>query len=539
MSTSHHPFDQEELMAFLDGELPAERAAGAAEHLKHCVDCQRLAHDFAQVSQAMVGWEVEAANAATPVDISLALDKRSVKGPGGVFPGWSSWRKFVGWRQLAWTGGLAIATLLIFAVSMPNLNRSKQAAEQSARAAQNRVKAEREEASRTDGSKSQASKDQAFVDQYDQYKVTTKKFGPEYGRNKGDVAGATTTDEAKPRKTVNKSKSANDAVTLYTYNGVPAPPPPPPARLAPGIVDGKVASAAPSVVFNGRNFWQEPAGGPAARQNAANNQQLAQAGAAGGMASALKQRSKSETVEVTAEAALVTPPMIIRTAELSITTKDFDAARTRVEEVLKRHQGYVGELNVNTPAGAARSLTGTLRVPASQLEAAIADLKAMGRVEQESQNGEEVTQQCVDLEARIKNSRNTEQRLIELQRERTGKLSDVLSVEMQISRVRGEIEQMEAQLKNMRNQVDYATVNLTVREDYKAELKVVPPSTGTLVRNAAVDGYKSLIDGLLALLLWLLSWLPSLLVWIAVLFFPARLAWRRLRHRFAHQELAV
>jgi hypothetical protein len=163
----------------------------------------------------------------------------------------------------------------------------------------------------------------------------------------------------------------------------------------------------------------------------------------------------------------------------------------------------------------------------------------MGRVEQESQNGEEVTQQYVDLEARIKNSRNTEQRLIELQRERTGKLSDVLSVEMQISRVRGEIEQMEAQRKNMSNQVDYATVNLTVSEDYKAELKVVPPSTGTLIRNAAVDGYKSLIDGLLALLLWLLSWLPSLLVWIAVLFFPARLAWRRLRHRFAQQELAV
>src|SRR5262249_6311422 len=226
-------------------------------------------------------------------------------------------------------------------------------------------------------------------------------------------------------------------------------------------------------------------------------------------------------------------PMIVRTAELTLATNKFDQARAAVEEILKRHQGYVGELHVNTPTGSARSLTGALRVPAAQLDAALDDFKALGRVERESQGGEEVTQRYVDLEARLTNARHTEQRMTEMLHDRTGRLSDVLAVEMEISRVRGQIEQMEAERKALKNQVDYATLSITVAEDYKAELKVVPSSTSTQIRNAAVDGYRTMVDGLLGLLLWLISVLRALLAWGALLFSPARLAWKKLGPRFA------
>jgi hypothetical protein len=235
------------------------------------------------------------------------------------------------------------------------------------------------------------------------------------------------------------------------------------------------------------------------------------------------------------QVAAINGPMIVRTAELSLTTKEFDHARATVEEILKRHKGYVGELNVNTSSGSARSLRGELRLPASQLDAALADFKVLGRVEGESQSGEEVTQKYVDLEARLANSKHTEQRLSDMLLNRTGKLSDVLAVEMQISRVRGEIEQMEAERKQLKNQVDYATLTITVNEDYKAELKVVPPSTSTQIRNAAVEGYRNLVDGLLGVFLWLLSVLPALLVWCGLLFFPARYAWKKLRPRFGRE----
>jgi Domain of unknown function (DUF4349)/Putative zinc-finger len=231
--------------------------------------------------------------------------------------------------------------------------------------------------------------------------------------------------------------------------------------------------------------------------------------------------------------ALTYAPMIIRTASLAVTTKDFDKARAQVEEVLKRHRGYVGSLNVTANPGAGRTLSATLRIPSTQLDAAIVDLKTLGRLDSESQNGEDVTSQYVDLNARLDNSRHTEQRLTDLLQNRTGKLSDVLSVENELARVRGEIESMEAERKTMANQVDFATLNLALSEDYRAQLQVVPPSTFTRLSNAAVEGYRNLTDGLMAVALFFLASGPSLLLWAAILFFPVRLVWKKLRHSVA------
>jgi anti-sigma factor RsiW len=226
-------------------------------------------------------------------------------------------------------------------------------------------------------------------------------------------------------------------------------------------------------------------------------------------------------------------PMIIRTAQLSLITKEFDKARSNLEAILKRHRGYLGELKAGGSTGSGRTLTATLRVPADQLDATLTEVKTLGRVESESQSGQDVTSQYVDLQARLSNARNTEQRLTDLLRNRTGKLSDVLEVEQALDRVRGEIEQMEAERKNMSNQVSYATLNATIAEDYKAQLQVVPPSTSTRLSNAAVEGYRSMADGVVSLALFLLSNGPSLLLWGALLFLPARFVWKKVRRSFA------
>jgi hypothetical protein len=226
-------------------------------------------------------------------------------------------------------------------------------------------------------------------------------------------------------------------------------------------------------------------------------------------------------------------PMIIRSAQLSLITKEFDKARANLEAILKRRHGYVGELKAGGSTGSGRTLNATLRVPADQLDATLTEVKTLGRVEAESQSGQDVTSQYVDLQARLSNARNTEQRLTDLLRNRTGKLSDVLEVEQELDRVRGEIEQMEAERKNMSNQVSYATLNATIAEDYKAQLQVVPPSTSTRLSNAAVEGYRSMADGVVSLALFLLSTGPSLLLWGVVLFLPARLIWKRVRRSFA------
>jgi Domain of unknown function (DUF4349)/Putative zinc-finger len=226
-------------------------------------------------------------------------------------------------------------------------------------------------------------------------------------------------------------------------------------------------------------------------------------------------------------------PMIARTVSLSLIAKDFDSSRASLETILVRHNGYAANLSVSTPQDAARSLQASLRIPAPQLAAALAELKSLGRVELENQNGEEVTQQHADLVARLKNSRETEQRLQAVLTQRTGKISDVLEVEQEIARVRGEIEQMEAEQKNLEHRVDFATIDLKLSEEYKAKLDSPAPAISTLIHNAAVNGYRNVSDTLLSILLFFAEYGPVLVFWLLLFSIPALLVWRRWRHATA------
>ena len=209
--------------------------------------------------------------------------------------------------------------------------------------------------------------------------------------------------------------------------------------------------------------------------------------------------------------------------------KEYSSVRTSLDRILAAHGGFAAQLSATDTKDAAQTLTATLRVPADKLATVVNELKKLGRVEAESQSGDEVTQQYTDLTARLSNARNTEQRLIAVLRERTGKVKDILEVEQEIARVREEIETMDAERRTMENRVQFATIQLQVREDYKAALEVTPPTTGTRLWNALVTGIRDAAESFLALILFALNAGPTLLLWAAILFWPARLAWRHVR----------
>jgi hypothetical protein len=226
-------------------------------------------------------------------------------------------------------------------------------------------------------------------------------------------------------------------------------------------------------------------------------------------------------------------PMIARTFSLSLIASDFSTSRASLDAILARHHGYAASLTASTEQNAARSLQASLRIPAAELNAAMVELKSLGRVQNESQNGEEVTQQHADLVARLKNSRETEARLQDILRNRTGKISDVLAVEQEIARVRGEIEQMEGEQKSLEHRVDFATVDLKLSEEYKAHLDSPSPSVGTRFHNAFVAGYRGATETIVGILLFFAEYGPALLIWL-VIFAPIPwLLWRRWRHSVA------
>ena len=206
-------------------------------------------------------------------------------------------------------------------------------------------------------------------------------------------------------------------------------------------------------------------------------------------------------------------PMIERSAQLTLVSRDFNQIRSSLDTILARRHGYLADLRLDAPENAGRELDASMRIPAAELDATLADLKQLGRVALESQKGEDVTRQYADLTARLANARNTESRLSQLLAQRTGKLSDVLDFEREIARVRGEIEQMDAERRATETLVAYATVQLTATENYQTPMKLGPESTLTRLRNAAVEGYKNVAGSVLDVSLVAITYGPALLLW--------------------------
>ncbi len=112
MSTSRHPIEQEELMAYLDGELPMERAAETLSHMELCPECQTLATDFRGVSHELLAWEVESPEAGMPSEISVALGERLQKREQSKI-NWPRLENRVMTSRWAWAGAFAIVCVAV------------------------------------------------------------------------------------------------------------------------------------------------------------------------------------------------------------------------------------------------------------------------------------------------------------------------------------------------------------------------------------------------------------------------------------------
>lgn len=222
-------------------------------------------------------------------------------------------------------------------------------------------------------------------------------------------------------------------------------------------------------------------------------------------------------------------PMIARTVSLTIQVKDFAASRVALDSILARHHGYSAQLTVTTPENAPRAFQASLRIPAPELASAVGELKTLGRVQNESQSGEEVTQQHADLVARLKNSRETEARLQAILQQRTGKIEDVLQVEEEIARVRGEIEGMESDQTALEHRVDFASIDLQLTEEFKAQLDSPVSSASNRLYNSFVAGFHHASETVLGILLFIEEFGPTILIWLAILGLPAFFVWKRYR----------
>ncbi|KAB1188359.1 MULTISPECIES: DUF4349 domain-containing protein [Haloferax] len=157
---------------------------------------------------------------------------------------------------------------------------------------------------------------------------------------------------------------------------------------------------------------------------------------------------------------------VIKNGYVSLTVEQFNTSRDAVESAAESYGGYVSDSNeqVNRRSGGTyRSGYLVVRVPSDNFEAFIDETETLGEVERVETNSQDVTDQLVDIEARLDNLRVQRDRLRTLY-ENANTTDDVLAVERRLTEVQTEIERLEAQQASLENRVALSTVRISLSE---------------------------------------------------------------------------
>jgi len=156
-------------------------------------------------------------------------------------------------------------------------------------------------------------------------------------------------------------------------------------------------------------------------------------------------------------------PRVIKTADLTVEVKagTFPQAFGDAEFVAQKYGGYV--VSSSTYGDKARSGSLMIRVPSKNFEFAMKDLRGLGTTKNESMNGQEVTDQFIDLGARLKTWESQEAVLLRLM-DNSNSIAETLTVQRELQQVQYQIEQIKGQLRVLRDQTSFATIAVTVRE---------------------------------------------------------------------------
>jgi len=155
---------------------------------------------------------------------------------------------------------------------------------------------------------------------------------------------------------------------------------------------------------------------------------------------------------------------LIRNAIVQLEIVSFDDAVQKITTFAKEEHGYVATTNSEKQANGKLRGQVVVKVLPQNLDAFLQKIRGLGELKNQTLGTEDVTKAYFDTDARLKNARVMEQRLIDMLNTKTGKVSDLLQVEKELSRVREEIEKMQGELKYWDSQVQFATVTISLAE---------------------------------------------------------------------------
>jgi hypothetical protein len=220
---------------------------------------------------------------------------------------------------------------------------------------------------------------------------------------------------------------------------------------------------------------------------------------------------------------------IARSADLQVHSASFEHSVSALHGIVAGHHGYLEDLRTESRTGAGRALGATISVPTEEFDGTLLDLQKLGRVESVSQAGEDSAVKLATAKRRLDATKINLARLQKLQRERKGELRDAVALEKDISQANETVAEAERQSDGLISTVAQAHIRVALFEDYRAPLQVSVAGGFLQIRNSIVEGVGAIFSSICTVLGLLFGYGMPLLFWLALLFWPVRIAWRRFR----------
>lgn len=204
----------------------------------------------------------------------------------------------------------------------------------------------------------------------------------------------------------------------------------------------------------------------------------------------------------------------IITMDMSAETEDLDTLLSALTQEIGKLAGYVEDQSIHNGSAYAsrryRSASLTIRVPAGDVDSFTQAVAGIANVVSSSKRLEDVTLQYSDTKTRVKALETERDRLLELM-EQAENLSDLLEIESRLTEVRYELERYSSRLKLYDNQIDYATICLSI-DEVQEYTPVEEPTVWQRIRTGFVSSLKGLGAGIVDAVVWLIVFSPYLLV---------------------------
>lgn len=207
---------------------------------------------------------------------------------------------------------------------------------------------------------------------------------------------------------------------------------------------------------------------------------------------------------------------IIKTADLRFQSSDLDTSYENLKTGITKYKAIIqNDESGKTDESVYRNLT--IRIPSQNFDSFIADIsKGVQHFDRKEISQQDVTEEYVDTESRMKSKKKLEERYLQLL-SKASKVSEMLEIEKKLAEIREEIEAKEGQLKYMQNRVSMSTVNIQMYT-YNASESGATVSYGRKIWNSIKEGFNGLSNFMLSIIsIW-----PFILIFVGVFIFLKR-----------------